>query len=220
MEHISLIQEKFKNKGLKRIFYDGYDMKVGYKYWIEILSKIIGKKPNGEASHRLLYEDLIKYVHGDKSYSGDLTKPIGIIGNTGSGKTKTIETMNSYSEIDNVKYVYDERFINFQFKIFNAREICEDFAINGYDGLMKYTTYRNICIDDLGAEPGVINYYGTKVDVITEIIEERYRKDLLTHFTSNLNEELIIERYNSRVHSRLFGSTNIHKLVTKDLRLI
>lgn len=148
----------------------------------------------------------------------DLLKGIAIIGNVGTGKTKAMEIMNKYLEIDNVFYVKNNKQIPLRFQVFNSRQIVEDFAQDGFEGLHKYTYFHNICIDDLGTENLNPVYYGTKLNVIEEIIEERYRKGLMTHLTSNLNEEMLLDSYGDRVYSRLKNMINYHQLIGNDLR--
>jgi DNA replication protein DnaC len=207
------------NSGIKRIVYMPYQQEIARTTWKAIAEKIIGNVTFTE-ENKILYAELIQYIHGDPAYCYDLNKAIGILGPTGTGKTKSMEIMNKYSEIDDVKYYLNGKSRPFKFYIFNSRDICEDFATNGYDGLLKYCNYSTICIDDLGTENQNVQYFGTKVNVIEEIIEERYRKQLLTHFTSNFTKERIGDVYGDRVYSRIIGTTNIHNLKGKDFRLL
>ncbi len=62
------------------------------------------------------------------------------------------------------------------------------------------------------------NHYGTKLNVIEEVIEERYRKGLLTHLTTNLSEDDILDAYGDRVYSRLKSMVNYHTITGEDFR--
>jgi DNA replication protein DnaC len=205
-------------RGIERISYFPYDETMAKNAFYYILGCMV-KEPVITDENRVLYSELIKYLHADTSYSKDLNKSIGILGPTGTGKTICMQIMSKYSEIDAVRYYLNGKSKPFKFHIFNSRAIVEDFALNGFDGIAKYCNYSTICIDDIGTENQSVQYYGTKINVIEELIEDRYLKGFWTHFTSNLTMEMIQNIYGSRVYSRLAGISNIHILNGKDLRL-
>jgi len=208
---------KTQDYGIKRIVYEPYNPAKAQDVIEEIGKKII---PEFEINQYniALYHEIIMYVHADSDYKGELTKGIAITGATGLGKTKAMEIMSLYSEIDEVRYIKDGKQIRLKFPIYNSREMVDAYAKDGLDGIHKYTTFTNLCIDDLGTENMNANHYGTKLNVIEEIIEERYRKNLLTHLTSNLTEEDLHEAYGDRVYSRLKSMVNYHNLTGQDFR--
>ncbi len=202
---------------VKRISYAPYKFHMALEVWKEIGKTLIPDFEMNEEND-WLYSQLIRYVHADQNYPKDLSKGIAIIGTTGLGKTKAMEIMSLYSEIDQVRYIKDGKQVLLKFKIYNSREIVDAYAKNGFDGIQKYCSFINLCIDDLGTENMNANHYGTKLNVIEEIIEERYRKQLLTHITSNLTEYDILDTYGDRVYSRLKSMVNYHTLTGKDFR--
>jgi DNA replication protein DnaC len=200
----SLIQDSFilENK-IKRIQYMPYSEKIAKKVWHDILKNIIGKEPIYNEFNKQIFNQLIKWVHADDSCKYDLTKGIILAGRTGPGKTKTFETMKSYCQIDDVKYIKSGKTITLNYHIVNSRQIIADYANSGYEGIEKYSTYANICIDDLGNESEDVKYYGTSLNCIEEIIENRYLKGLMTHISTNLPLDEIAIKYSDRVYSRL-----------------
>jgi DNA replication protein DnaC len=219
MERInSLIHNLTADRRVKRIRYEPYDLDFAKKVFYGIAKRIIGQV---EMTDQIsdIWENLIRYVHADKACKYDVEKTILLMGQTGSGKTITMRILGEYSKIDNVKFYRNGKLVNFNFHIMPAREIVNEFASYGYDGIAKYLVYSNICIDDLGAEPEESVYYGTRLNVIQEIIETRYSKGLTTHFTTNFNAGAIAERYGDRVYSRIYDQCNLVKMNDKDFRI-
>lgn len=200
----SLIQDSFilENK-IKRIQYMPYSEKISKKVWHDILKTIIGNEPIYNEFNSHIYYQLIKWVHADETCEYDLTKGIILAGKTGPGKTKAFQTMKSYCQIDEVRYLRAGKTIPINFQIVNSRQIISDYANSGYEGIEKYSSYANICIDDLGNESEDVKYYGTSLNCIEEIIENRYLKGLMTHISTNLPLGEIAEKYTDRVYSRL-----------------
>ncbi len=204
---------------ITRLKYEPYSFDLAKKMWHSIAREIAGTEIDITEPVGKLWGELIKYVHTDDSFQFDSTKAIGLIGQTGTGKTFAMNIMNAYSGIDEVKYLRGDKVVKFRYKIVSARELVAAYSKSGYDGLLKFMMMANLCIDDIGSEELESNYYGTKLRVINEMIEERYRRGLMTHFTANLTESQIEDIYDSRVYSRLRHTTNIMFLNTKDFRL-
>lgn len=221
------IMKKLKNIIMKtekksvRIKYIPYSLNLAKFSWYAIAKKIReGKNVIAAKQNSQVWEQLIKYAHADDSCEYDLYKSIFLCGMTGSGKTFTMNILHEYLKIDNVKYYKNNKLNNFNFKIINSREIVADYQKSGYDGLIKYTGFNNICIDDLGSEPETSHHFGTKLDVINEIIEIRYKNNKLTHYTTNLKIQDVAQRYNDRVYSRIMSTCNIVILNDADFRLL
>ena len=128
------------------------------------------------------------------------------MGNVGSGKTELFKIFKACN------------FPNRSFGIKECRDMSEIFLNNHYKGINQYgkgavtpKKISHMLFDDLGAEND-INYYGNKVNVMSDIIIDRYRhfviSDLKSHFTTNLQKEEIQEEYGERVMSRLKQMTN------------
>ena len=202
-----------------RLQYMPYDINIAKKVWYQIAKKFIYQEIQPAQDISSVWLQLIKYVHGDPECELDINKSVFLMGRTGSGKSQTMKIMNEYMKIDNVRFKRNNKIIPFIYSIFSARDIVSDFNNNGYDGLEKYVTYSIICIDDLGSEPNEAVYYGTRLNVICEVIEERYAKGLTTHFTTNLDLVHTQKYYNDRVYSRIIETCNIVKLNDKDFRI-
>jgi len=208
---------KFEDNSIERIEYEYNEAKFKH-VWLGLATKCIENLKIG-AQQAIIWGELIKYIHGNKDCAYWLNKAICLVGATGSGKTQTIHIMNKYIETGNIYYKRAGKVMPFMFRVVTSIEIASEYALKGYDGVENYKRIGNLCIDDLGNEPETLNHYGNKLDVISDLIEHRYNKGLLTHFTTNLNEEEIKGRYNSRVHSRIMHSCNVIIMNDKDFRL-
>jgi hypothetical protein len=66
---------------------------------------------------------------------------------------------------------------------------------------------KELVIDDLGVEKGVLNDFGTKTNLISELLHQRYiyfqRGENITHLTTNLNLPLLKEFYEGRLIDRM-----------------
>lgn len=80
----------------------------------------------------------------------------------------------------------------------------EDWSDGFWDG--KSFKLSDLIIDDLGEEPEG-SYYGSKGDVLSDLISRRYRlfinDGVKTHITTNLTTDQIGQRYGQRILSRL-----------------
>jgi DNA replication protein DnaC len=93
-------------------------------------------------------------------------------------------------------------------KFFTAKGICRICAAaekfkDQYDDYERIFTEPMIIIDDLGAEPTEITVYGQTQTPIVDIISERYRRQLFTIITSNLDVDQIKTKYGVRIYDRL-----------------
>lgn len=145
-----------------------------------------------------LYDSFGNYIEGKES-GLDKNKGVFIRGVVGSGKTIMFKMAQRFS--------------------FNFRSIMMlnvDRVIGNIEAGEKYDKYlyNEWCFDDLGTEQKA-NQYGKGVEVFKRIIEERYDSwkfnGLITHFTSNLSNEEIMERYGERAYDRLKEMCNVIK---------
>lgn len=137
-----------------------------------------------------------------------------IVGNTGSGKTILMQMLKE------ITHPQGKRAFVFK-KCQDMVTAFNDSKETGYD-VFSFFKNKNVCFDDLGTED-IGNYYGVKVEVFERIIQNRYdifKSDgLLTHFTTNLGYQRLIDRYGSRCGSRIdemceyipLGSSTQHK---------
>ena len=85
----------------------------------------------------------------------------------------------------------------------------EDAGCLGLGHFTRRTPVDDLVIDDLGRELPSINMWGTRRDVMREILERRLDAwpHIRTYATTNLTREQLEQRYGARVLSRLAGST-------------
>jgi DNA replication protein DnaC len=218
MELISNIIKKVNNENvIHRINYK-HDIDIAKKVWHGVALKFIDNVKYDEFNKKI-WQELIKYIFADPGCEYDLNKSIGLIGQTGSGKSKTFEIMHEFIGIDDILYIKNGKAAKFNYKIISAKVIAGEFTKFGYDAIWKFSNINSLCIDDLGAESDEVKHYGSKVNVIEEIIETRYLNGLFTHFTSNLKPDNILDMYGNRVYSRIMHSVNIIEYNNCDYRL-
>lgn len=222
MESINEVLQRLKNdttSGIRRVKYYPENTNESYEAWKEVAHSIIGDKFVLTDQIDTFYRNLLSWAHGYKKDYFEPEKGICIAGPTGVGKTACFKILQAYLQLYNYGYMRNGRAIPLRFHIFSALQIEADFAHNGFEGIEKYITYANVCIDDLGAEVGSASYFGNKFNVLAHIIEVRYDKGFLTHISTNLNEDMILVKYGDRVYSRIRQMTSFCAFVTKDFRL-
>lgn len=136
------------------------------------------------------------------------SKGIWLVGNVGSGKTERAKFL---CEILNCRF-------------YTAQEIADTYGheeawaqlFKGWNSI--YPCANDIIVDDLGTESPTVNIFGKTVDPIALFIQERYRRKMRVHYTTNLNASEIQKRYGARVHSRLLETVVPFVLVGKDRR--
>lgn len=217
-------------------------------YWDRINAKVNWKIPTAEQIQMLLLETksqtgkpfqltewnkevvgaLCLYFAGDERFNKagqdlSLNKGILLLGVPGVGKT---HLMNFFSKNPHASYI-----------IPTCKTISEKY-VNGWtrDGLSTIEFYSGlqdaevghvydqinlgICFGDLGAESDGKNYGNTR-NVIEEIVFNRYESKLpfkYTHFTSNLDAQMIGNKYGERMRDRLREMCNIFVLDGKSFR--
>ena len=119
-------------------------------------------------------------------------------GNVGTGKTHFVKTcVNFRSFCGAMKFVSAYK----QHGIMDSAFWYECLSV--FDG---ESWGRHIVIDELGIEP-VLNNYGTKTEVLEEVINQRYsdwqRNGAITLITSNLRPLELERRYGTRTTDRL-----------------
>ena len=143
------------------------------------------------------------HVEYDKGFF--FTGPIGV------GKSTLLRGLRYYmnSVSDRGLIDGDCRFATW-FK--SASELANEYASKGMDGITDYTTGdHNLIIDELGREPLPANHFGTKINVLQHILQQRYdhRRERVTHATSNYSFEDIAGLYGDYVADRFREMFNI-----------
>lgn len=87
---------------------------------------------------------------------------------------------------------------------------CEDVRLDVQECNGDYQAYLKDVIyafDELGRE-GILNYYGNKMEVMDTILCGRVNRGYKTFVSTNWNNQMILDRYGSTLHSRIFGEYN------------
>jgi hypothetical protein len=138
-----------------------------------------------------IYDCFEKYLKKEQNPLFDLKKGIVLRGVVGCGKTTMFKMAQRWWGYNPVYFMQHAE------KVVTSLE--EGFLIS------KYLT-KEWCFDDLGTEQKA-NNYGKGVECFKKIIEDRYDKwkyeGVLTHFTTNITNEELLERYGKRAYERL-----------------
>lgn len=232
MEIAELIKKMADNgifQKVTRMVYMPYKMDFALKV-VEAIGKERNSKFIIDDENRFVYENLIRWVHGDPEFkcidsstkkviSGRLDAGIYIAGNTGSGKSWALEVMSAYCLIDNVRVSLGNSKRQLHWPCLRTDTICDEYSTNGI--IDKFKKIPILAIQDLGAEPLESMYMGNRVNVLQQILE--YRGDqtnILTLISSNLpiNHDTFIKRYEDRVSSRLNEMCNYFEMKGNDRR--
>lgn len=173
-------------------------------------------------------KSLVLYFYGHSESKLNAKKGIYLCGPVGTGKTTLMKLLSQW-----LLLAKKETFI-----FSSCRDLQQEFAQGGYKELLKYTkkSYKmknqmrspengaiTYCFDDFGSE-GSSMFYGNKVNVMEEVLQDRYREyedyGMKTHMTSNLKTgtELMIEKYTIRVSDRIKGMFNVVELLGDSFR--
>lgn len=148
---------------------------------------------------------LILYFTNDPRFeeegNGKLSKGIFLCGNVGTGKTILMQSFR-----DNAKKRYN---------VYSTNELTDTYVTGDIEALHYFLGNRDAmyggdpkayCFDDLGSENTSVKHMGNDLNVMERIILSRYEKKIpfyYTHFTSNIDAELVEKMYGTRVRSRL-----------------
>lgn len=159
-----------------------------------------------------------------KSFS--LNKGWLLIGSTGTGKTITCQILQHFFKLANVRYsnaaqiktyfnhetqqdekkiVHNELPLELM-QIKDARQLVAEYTTEGQPIIDNYIKCCCLCIDDIGTEEEG-NFYGTKKNVIAEILAGREQAHRLTFATSNLTN--FADKYDDRTISRMQSLFNV-----------
>lgn len=120
-----------------------------------------------------------------------------VMGNVGNGKTtfmKAVQrTINWFVYRGVLDYGTGLRIVAAK-DIHSAGQFENRFNILCHDDLLG--------IDDFGAEPREEMYYGRMTTPITDLLEYRYARQLVTFVTTNLSPDQIRKKYGERISDR------------------
>lgn len=195
------------------------DGKKLFKSCFEILS---GKMLLIEEENRTKLTQLTNYFLGFEQDEISLHKGIYLVGGVGRGKTATIDAFRlMVSKIEHRLEMANETFVRRSFIIKNVKTIVGELAESKSTAILKKYYLENICLDDIGTEEN-LKHYGNNMDVIGDLIIERYQKfsnsGLITHATSNILPTEWEKKYGERVASRMKEMFNVIVLTGSDKR--
>lgn len=229
---VSEILTKKSFNGVVRLQYTPYRMETSRSV-VQIIGQSKGKNFAIDKENEWVYEQLIKWVHGDTSFKchdpksnkrepkiidGNLNKGLYVAGATGTGKSWAMEIISAYCEVDDVRVKLGREFFKLTFECIRTDAICDRYSEAG--NILGYKNRRVICFQDLGTEPSESLYMGNRIPVMKQILESRGdRNDLITLITSNISMAETEDLYGERVRSRLSQMCNYLVLNGKDRRL-
>lgn len=154
----------------------------------------------------------------------NLKKGIAIIGEIGAGKSMCMRIMQKILKDTSQKFVYK--------KAKDLIDMVDEVSITEIKEQYGGGLLHNLYLDDIGVGQPIKNHYGNNVNIISEIILDRYdlfvSKGIKTHFSSNKPTTLDKKKYpdivtledilGDRVIDRIFEMCNIIVWQGKSLR--
>ena len=121
---------------------------------------------------------------------------LGLFGGVGTGKTFFFEVYSNYCRQ--------------RIEIWSMMKFSQ-WSCDELDRWLGNLHAIDIVLDDIGSEV-TSNNYGSKYDYLPIIVENRLSAPGRTHFTTNLDEETIKQRYGARVADRLKTLAKFYEL--------
>lgn len=176
-----------------------------------------------EPNQKEFYLNLFAYFKGLQR-GFDLNKGILLCGSIGTGKTTSMQVMQSIFRnfpIINTRYVVREYMTEAKPPL-----IIDKYGRMSYmkspSGLIAKDKPLNYCFDDFGLENVNVKNYGNDQNIMEEILLDRYdewkKYGLLTFGTSNLDPEQIEKAYGGRVRDRIKEMMNYISIVGESKR--
>jgi DNA replication protein DnaC len=75
--------------------------------------------------------------------------------------------------------------------------------------LERYKTFDTLIIDDIGRETGSEFKIKTRVGIISDVIEHRYRNEMKTIYTTNFSVEELVAKFGSHIVDRMLANSII-----------
>lgn len=142
----------------------------------------------------------------------DPNKGLLFIGNPGTGKTALMNAIQRY-------YFRNNHFLAFRQK--PVWQVAMDYGTSGFEVFSKFRG-GHWFFDELGiTERETVKHFGDAQNVADILIHERYNSfqaGQVTHFTTNLSEDELRDKYDSRTYSRLCEMCNFVLVIGQDRR--
>lgn len=167
-------------------------------------------------------EKFENYANQFQVQSPSIEKGLLLAGNVGTGKTWLMRVFQKNARqtywIRSAKTIAQDYLNSLDKKI--PDEYLTLFKNPVNDDSVFYQQVSGLCVDDLGAE-NKKNNYGNVINVIGDMIEERYSKmftGIFLHATTNLSADELKTFYGERVTSRMREIFNFIELSGPDRR--
>lgn len=216
MSHISEYLEQIKRNDKGRLTlrkYDDSKFESARASFCECCKSVVRnwKDINPKVTDQIVY-----YVLRSDKFDGDLEKGLLLMGQTGVGKTVYLKALSLFMG-------YAQKF---RFRIFTGFEMERIYQLDKSHSdvypLEQALKNKMFGIDDLGEEHSSIKRYGTEINVGIDTLTQRHQmftnKGCLTFATTNLNADMIGQKYGSRIESRAHEMFNFIGVKGKDLR--
>jgi DNA replication protein len=159
-------------------------------YKIEVESRGFEFKDNKEISEYL--DSTAKWLVGNHK--------VGLIiyGTVGNGKTTLIRAVRSL-----INVIYDSAYSNERKGLVTVSAL--ELANIAKEENGRFNSLKNaelLAIDDVGIEPSTIKVWGNELSPLVDMIYYRYDRQLFTLMTSNLNMDVLEEKYGERIADR------------------
>lgn len=205
---------KERSNVFKKFYPDDQLERVNY-VWTKAAEKIT---PGYKDFHPETTEQILKYIMRSKSCKWNLNKGLLMVGPTGTGKTRLLQTISAV-----IGFLHDFRFV-----IYSGQEM--ERAFRQQEGKADRTNLESALvqkmfgIDDIGEEHDKVKVFGTDINVGIEALTIRYNEQMskgsLTFATTNLNRTALKSKYGERIDSRIDEMFNVVSIEGKDLRKI
>ena len=164
---------------------------AAYQAEIERRHKVFERNEHFDAQLNLI----ANYLTGGNKKFG-----LMFCGLCGNGKTTwakalqlLVSGLNLKNPINNLYYV---------FPLWNAKDLAMR-SKGKYNDWRNVMRYQLMIVDDLGTEPHEVMEFGNVYTPLIDLITARYKEQLYTIFTTNLNPAQLEEKYGKRIVDRL-----------------
>lgn len=187
-----------------------------YVVWQAIQATLKDKKEkfNADGNLKEVLPELIRYFIADPECKYDLQKGLYLWGDVGRGKTFLLRILKAFCD--------ELEFKARQFRIYNAIDLESEILQTESFRILSNFKKGVWCFDDAGQERPGVAIFGNSFSVFGEIIATRYNEYIkvgtVTHLTSNVPPQLILDRFGHRLQSRCNEMFNFIKLEGKDKR--
>jgi DNA replication protein DnaC len=174
---------------------------------------VVGKKYVIDDNNRKFWELSTSWMLNAKGGTLDVERGLLVFGQVGSGKTDAVKILTELYRA----------FYNQNFTTITALKIADLYQNNQHDQLERFVNCKNLSIDDLGAEPKSLKYYGSEILPMVDFTYKRYdhwkrNKGCKTIITTNYNDTMIGDNYGERALSRIAEITQCLLLTGLDRR--